>query len=87
MRRNDFVKKIAYRMDMTPEKTNQFISTFEDMIMEIIATEDNIRFTFGTIGGRTKKPVRYKHPITGEICYSEEKHGQPYYRASQIAKA
>ena len=47
--------------------------------------EDRVRFNFGYIGGKTQKPRRIVLP-SGEIIHVPEKHGQPYYKPSKLAK-
>lgn len=86
MKKEELIKKIANKADSTLENSRKFLSVIEDIVMEAIALEDEIHFSFGTIGGKTQKPRKYKNPETGEMCWSPEKPGQPYYKPSRRAK-
>ena len=86
MNKEELIKKIASKADSTLETSRKFLGAIEDIVMEAIALEDAVHFSFGTIGGKTQKPRKYKNVVTGEICYSPEKPGQPYYKPSKKAK-
>lgn len=86
MKKEELIKKIANRADSTIETSRKFLGAIEDIVMEAIALEDEVHFSFGTIGGKTQKPRKYKNVVTGEMCYSPEKPGQPYYKPSKKAK-
>ena len=86
MKKAQFVKNLANRMDVPLDKARDFVSTFEDLIMEVIALEDKVTFVFGTMGGKTKRATQYRHPHTGEMIPVPEKDWQPYYTPSKKAK-
>lgn len=86
MNKQELIKKIADRADCSVETANKYKTVIEDIIMEAIAMEDKVRFSFGEIGGKMK-PARIAHnPRTGEKIRVPEKHGQPYYKPSAKAK-
>lgn len=86
MNKEELIKKIAIKADSTLETSRKFLGAIEDVVMEAIALEDAVHFSFGTIGGKTQEPRKYKNVVTGEICYSPRKPGQPYYKPSKKAK-
>lgn len=84
MKKPEFYSQLAYRLDTTVDKAKKFVNTFEDMILEIIALEDNIRLEFGEIGGMTKKPRKasgYYKTMTGKE-WTSAKSGYPYIKWS-----
>lgn len=86
MNKQELLKKIADRADCSVDTARKYMTVIEDIVMEAIATEDKVRFSFGEIGGKTK-PARVAHnPKTGEKVKVPEKHGQPYYKPSAKAK-
>ena len=85
MKKEELIKKIAANADSTIETSRKFLSVIEDIVMEAIALEDEVRFSFGAIGGKTQKPRKYKD-FNGNIRVSPEKRGQPYYKPSKKAK-
>lgn len=84
MNRSEFYRQLAYKMDTTSEKAKNFSKAFEELILEIIALEDQIQLEFGTIGGMTKEPV----PATGYVKkklnseWTSAKFGYPYIKWS-----
>lgn len=86
MKKDELIKKIAVNADSTLETASKFLSVIEDIVMEAIALEDKVHFSFGTIGGKTQKPRKYKDFEKGGIKVSPEKRGQPYYKPSKKAK-
>ena len=87
MEKSEFYKQLAYRMDTPVDKAKKFVNIFEEMILEIIALEDNVRFDFGEIGGETRKPKRacgyYKNTCGGDWTFA--KYGYPYIKWSKKA--
>lgn len=87
MKRPEFYQLLAYRMDIPLDKAKNFSRIFEQLILEIIATEDQICLEFGTIGGMTKEPI----PVSGylkkvtEEEWTNAKFGYPYIRWSKKA--
>ena len=86
MKKEELIKKIATKADSTIETSRKFLNAIEDVVMEAIALEDEVHFSFGVIGGKTQPPRKYKDFNTGEYKYSPAKPGQPYYKPSRKAK-
>ena len=83
--KEELARQIAVRCDTTAKNALRFIDALEDVVIRAIAMEDRVRFNFGYIGGKTQKPRRIVLP-SGEIIHVPEKHGQPYYKPSKLAK-
>lgn len=66
MTKPEFVKELCERSEISKDKAMLVISSFEDLINEIIATNDKIRFSFGIIQGVTHLPKEIK----GKVGYS-----------------
>lgn len=86
MNKQELIKKIADRADCSLDTAKKFKMVIEDIVMEAIATEDKVRFSFGDIGGRVKPARVARNPKTGAEVKVPEKHGQPYYKPSAKAK-
>lgn len=87
MNRPEFYSLLAYRMDTSLEKAKKFSKIFEELILEIIATEDKIQLDFGTIGGKTKEPMPASNCIKaiGKSDWTNAKFGYPYIKWSTKA--
>lgn len=85
MRKDDFIRKISERTGYTQAVSQEILEAIENLVIEIIATEDKIRFSYGVIGGKTLSPRSFILP-NGQICTTPEKHGQPYYHPTKKAK-
>lgn len=83
--KEELSKEIASRCDTTISSAVKFIDALEDVVIRAIALENRVRFNFGYIGGKTQKPRKITLP-NGEIIHVPEKHGQPYYKPSKLAK-
>lgn len=83
--REELISEIAGRCDIPKEKARRFIEALEDVVIRAMASEDRVKFSFGYLGGRTTKPMKKLCP-NGEIRHIPEKHGQPYYKPSKLAK-
>lgn len=87
MNKSEFYHLLGYRLDISVEKAKKFSKTFEELILEIMATEDQIQLDFGTIGGKTKEPV----PARGHVKkilnsdWTNAKFGYPYIKWSAKA--
>ena len=93
MKKNEFVKLIADKTDMTQKQVVDVIDAFEEvMLEEIFAKEDSIRLTMGTFSGYTKPATKERtgrNPLTGEsmtIAAKPEQHGMPKVKWSKAAK-
>jgi nucleoid DNA-binding protein len=86
MKKSDFIKEVAWRSDTTIERAKRIINSMEDLIMEIIALEDKVTFTFGTIGGETTPPRRLWDFQEKKVTTVPPRPGQPYYKPSKKAK-
>lgn len=92
MTKNDFVRNIAERAEMTQAEARVFVKAFEDAILEdVFAAEDSVRFSFGTFSGYCKETDARegRNPATGETIKIPAKtiHGYPKFKASAAAKA
>lgn len=86
MLKEEFYKKVAQRADSTIYNTKKFVTAMEDTVMEIIALEDKVTFSFGTIGGRFIPSCNRGVPFDGSRKIMPDRHGQPYYKPSKMAK-
>lgn len=92
MERQELFKKISQETDVPYAKVKWIIETMEDIVMDVIATEDYINFSFAKIEGITKPPWR----VTGAFrslkfhqrngCWSDAKVGFPKCTFSKEAK-
>ena len=93
MKKTEFVKLVADKVDMTQKDVSAVIDAFEEVMMEeIFAKEDSVRLTMGTFSGYTKPATNERqgrNPATGEtitIAAKAEQHGQPKIKFSKAAK-
>lgn len=66
MRKSEFIKEIAERCDLTKDKSAEVFQAFDDLINEVIATNDFVTFEFGTIEGKVSPPKELKGHIINE---------------------
>ena len=93
MKKTEFIKLVADKVDMTQKDVSAVIDAFEEVMMEeVFAKEDSVRLTMGTFSGYTKpatKERQGRNPATGEtitIAAKAEQHGQPKIKFSKTAK-
>lgn len=86
MKKNDFVRAIAEKADVSQVDARKFLTAVEEVVLEAIAKEDSAPFAFGKIYGVTTPSRNGRNPLTGESIVIPEKHGQPRYKASAKAK-
>lgn len=77
MTRTELVAKIAQEVDMPKPDVRKVIKAFEDSIMEIIALEDNVEFTFGKIEGYTRPPRKVTGIYRTFDCFQKNGHWSP----------
>lgn len=82
--RDSFVRDWAERNGCNMGDARRYLTNFENMIIEIMAMEKEVRFSFGVLGGRTIPAKQYL--LFGVLSETPEKHGQPYYIPSKLAK-
>lgn len=93
MKKNEFVKLIADKADMTQKDVVAVLDAFDEVMMEeIFAKEDSIRLGIGTFSGYTKpatKERKGRNPATGEavtIAAKPAQVGQPKVKWSKAAR-
>lgn len=86
MKKNELIQKLVSMSNLSTSQATIAIDTLDDIIMEVIATEDSVRFGWGTIKGVVKSARMCRNPRTGEKFMSEEKHGYPKCIFSKAAK-
>lgn len=77
MTRTELVAKIAQEVDMPKPDVRKVIKAFEDSIMELIALEENVEFTFGKIEGYTKPPRKISGIYRTFDCFQKNGHWSP----------
>lgn len=87
MKKPDFIAEVAFRSDISREKAGKIISNIEDIVLEAIALEDEVSFSFAKIGGHVRKRTKYWNPNANDYCYCEPKSGYPYCKFTPKAKA
>ena len=82
--RNDFIKMVMRNADSTDKKeAEKYVEAFEDAVLEVIAREQLVKLSFGTIYGIFKAPWRItgkfksEHNVKARRGWSDAKHGQP----------
>ena len=93
MKKTEFIKLVADKVDMTQKDVSAVIDAFEEVMMEeVFAKEDSVRLTMGTFSGYTKpatKERQGRNPATGEtitIAAKPAQKGQPKVKFSKSAK-
>lgn len=81
MTKAEMYKRIKDKTGVKTEDVGLVIKAMENLVYEVIATDDSLKFSFGTIGGKDKPP----HKISGQQqCYSgnwsHAKTGVPYIK-------
>lgn len=91
--RNDFIKMVMRNAGGNDKKeAEKYVEAFEDAVLEVIAREQLVKFSFGTIYGTFKAPWRItgnfksKHNKKARRGWSDAKHGQPNIIWSVLAK-
>ena len=93
MKKTEFIKLIADKVDMTQKDVSAVIEAFEEVMMEeVFAKEDSVRLTMGTFSGYTKpatKERQGRNPATGEtitIAAKPAASGQPKIKWSKASR-
>ena len=86
MLRNDFIKKVAERIEGHPNDVKKVLEAIEDETMHLVDIEDYAPFAFGKIGGKTKEARTARNPKTGAKVEVPEKRGVVYFKASSKMK-
>lgn len=86
MLRNDFIKKVAERIEGHPNDVKKVLEAIEDETIHLVEIEDFAPFTFGRIGGKTKEARVARNPKTGAKVEVPEKRGAIYFKASAKMK-
>lgn len=96
MTKYQFEKEIQNRIETDTDKKidindiKKIIEQSEDLIMELIATGDSVRFSWGTIGGMNREPVKLKgmaeKTFADPYKYSFCRVGYPYCKFTRPAR-
>lgn len=67
MNKNDFIREVATKADLTLKDTGKVLEAIIDTIQETLARGEKQQFVgFGTFEVRTRGPRRVKNPTTGD---------------------
>lgn len=86
MTRTEFISNVAKKAEVSQKEVKEILGAIEEEVMNIIATNDFMRFDFGKIGGRDVAAKTCRNPRTGEKMEVPAKSGYPYFKASKKAK-
>lgn len=86
MKRKDFIAKVVTTANVDKDTVTVVLEAIETEALNIIATEDSVRFKFGTLSGVAHAARTARNPKTGETVQVPEKHGCPKFKASKAAK-
>lgn len=86
MKRTDFIDDLAERTGFSKKDVGILLEAVEEATFHAIATEDEVPFKFGKIGGKTVPAREGRNPATGAVMKIAEKKGYPYFKASARAK-
>ena len=87
MTKKEFVKKLGKKCGISAGKAESNLDGLENALLELIATNDSVKFIFGTIGGKTlpKHEVGKSGDMSVRII-KPPRGGFPYFKASPKAK-
>ena len=86
MLKSEFINKVAEKAEVTQKVAKDVLAAIEEEVLNVIATNDFMRFDFGKIGGRDVPAKTCRNPRTGEKLEVPAKTGYPYFKASKKAK-
>lgn len=86
MLKSEFINKVAEKAEVTQKVAKDVLAAIEEEVLNVIATNDFMRFDFGKIGGRDVPAKTCRNPRTGEKMEVPAKTGYPYFKASKKAK-
>lgn len=90
MKKNEFVEAIKateYCADMTKKDIEAAINGIAEVITNVVAEEDSVKFAnIGTFSGTTKAAKTARNPLTGAQIQVPEKHGYPVFKFSANMK-
>lgn len=86
MKRAEFIKNVAERMNGTQTNVSAVLEAIEEEVFYAMSVEEEVPFKFGKIGGKTVPAREGKNPKTGETIQIAEKRGYPYFKASARSK-
>ena len=88
MTKGDFIRATSDRCGISQKDVREVMECMSDIILEIIAREDSVKFgNICTFSGVTRPPRMGRNPKTGEPVQIEEKHGCPKCKFTTVAKA
>lgn len=92
MRRSDFIKELASKLNSDVDTTKNFLENMEELVLEVMALNDFVPFKFAKIGGRIKEPYRMSgfyrvldRPMKNH-GWTVAKGGSPYCEFTSVAK-
>lgn len=78
MKKNEFVAAIAEKTGFTKKDVDAFIKSASDVILEVIANEDSVKFgDVCSFKGITRDARQARNPKDGSVIHVPEKHGYP----------
>lgn len=88
MTKNDFIKAIAERSELTQKDIKIMLDAMSDVLLfDVIAKEDSVKLgNVCTISGTVRPARTARNPMTGETIKVPEKHGYPKCKFSKAAK-
>lgn len=90
MKKNEFVEAIKateYCADMTKKDIEAAINGIAEVITNVVAEEDSVKFAnIGTFSGVTKPEREARNPASGAKVKVPEKHGYPMFKFSANMK-
>lgn len=84
--REVFIKNVADKAGFCIKDVRELLEAFEDEVLYIMRSEDEIRFRFGLLGGKHMYPREHVNPKGKGTIMSREKFGFPYYKAPLTLK-
>lgn len=88
MVKSDFIRAVADRSGVTQKDVRVIMECMSDVILEVIAREDSVKFgEVCTFTGVTKDARTARNPKTGEEVSVPERHGYPKCKFTKTAKA
>ena len=90
MKKNEFIQAIKdteFCKNISKKDIENTIAAISEVITEVIADEDTVKFSnIGTFSGITKPEREARNPATGSKVKVPEKHGYPMFKFSANMK-
>lgn len=87
MKKAEFIKEIAERVDTTQKMVDEVINAAGEVILDAIARNDSVKFANVCTFSGVDKPERdARNPRTGEVIHVPAKSGYPKAKFTKAAK-